>query len=79
MSSITPKRSAAALGVVAGLLAAAGPAGAQLPPTATGVTASGGWPDDSSENGALTAAKVTVPDIKVSVASFGGGLSREPF
>ena len=41
MFSITLKRSIAALGVVAGLLAAAGPASAQLPPTATGVTASG--------------------------------------
>jgi hypothetical protein len=37
---ITLKRSAAALGVVAGLLAAAGPASAQLPSTTNGVTAS---------------------------------------
>ena len=35
------KRSAATLGVLAGLLAAAGPASAQLPPTTTGVKAPG--------------------------------------
>jgi hypothetical protein len=38
MFSITLKRSAATLGVVAGLLAAAGPASAQLPADAGGVT-----------------------------------------
>jgi hypothetical protein len=31
------------------------------------------------QSGALTAAKVTVPDVKLSVTSFGGGLVREPF
>jgi hypothetical protein len=39
MFSSTLKRSAAALGVVAGLLAAAAPASAQFLPTGTGVTA----------------------------------------
>jgi hypothetical protein len=39
MFSSTLERSAATLGVVAGLLAAAGPASAQLPPTASGVKA----------------------------------------
>ena len=90
MLSITVKRSAAALGVMAGLLAVVGPASAPLPLTATGVAASGGWPDGTSQNGALAAAKVTVPDLKLGVSSrpneavaatstFGGGLSREPF
>jgi hypothetical protein len=39
MPSSTLKRTAATLGVLAGLLAAAAPASAQLPPTASGVTA----------------------------------------
>ena len=49
MFSITFKRSAATLGVVAGLLAAAGPASAQLPPTTNGAPASSGWPGGLSD------------------------------
>jgi hypothetical protein len=77
MFSITLKRSAATLGVLAGLLAAA----AAIEPRDAN-----GWPDGTQHNSVL-AAKVTVPDIKVDVllstgvapSLFGGGLSRENF
>ena len=51
MLSSTLKRSAATLGVLAGLLAAAGPASAQRQDIGVfDATARGGWPDGTLQN-----------------------------
>jgi hypothetical protein len=67
MFSITLKRAAATVGVLAGLLAAAAPASAQLPPTTSGYT-----PPIGTDKGSLAAAEQGVWGPIVYVGSSGG-------
>jgi hypothetical protein len=82
MVSITLKRSAAALAVVAGVLAAAAPANAQRsdwPVPASAFTLDYGWPDGTLQNFNEVFALTTGPGSSTPAATFGGGLSRENF
>ena len=72
MSSVTLKRTAVTLGVLAGLLAATAPANAQIAPGPGGVTAAGGRPDSQLNDAHSSTKKPVAP-----TATFGGGLARE--